>query len=96
MPDIKIFSRTGELLVTAENCPEELRERFPVLQRAYNASVAADILLEQAKDSVANCTLQAAAAERYVKQNFPPRGDAGRIADLKAMIVQRRIDRFGS
>ena len=55
MPDISIFDRRGVLILTAENLPDDpaLRERFPVLKQAYDASMAADAALEAAKDTLA-------------------------------------------
>jgi hypothetical protein len=97
MPDLHIFSKDGKLLLNEENLPDDpaLRERFPVLKAAYETSLAADAALEEAKDRLASCVQQVSAAEQYIKVHFPPRGDAGRIADHKAMIAENRRERFG-
>jgi len=97
MTDIQIFSRTGELVVNPSNMPDDpaLRERWPVLKSAYDASVAADAAYEAAQEHIATCAQQVASGEQYIRVHFPHRGDAGRIQDLKAMIAQTRKDRFG-
>jgi hypothetical protein len=97
MPDISIFDRRGVLILTEENLPDDpaLRERFPVLKQAYDASMAADAALEAAKDTLATCVQQVSAAEQYIAVHFPMRGDAGRISDLKRMIADTRRERFG-
>jgi len=95
--DIQIFDRAGKLVVSPENMPNDpaLRERFPILKQAYDASVAADAAYESAKDYIATCAQQVASAEQYIRVHFPARGDAGRVADLKAMIANNRRERFG-
>jgi len=92
MPDIHIFDRAGRLLLTADTLPDDegLRTRFPALLDAYEKSTAADAALEAAKDSVAACVVQVGSAEQYIKQHFPPRGEAGRIADARATFRQNR------
>jgi hypothetical protein len=57
--------------------------------------MAADAALEAAKDTLATCVQQVSAAEQYIAVNFPARGDAGRIADVKAMIASNRREQFG-
>jgi len=97
MPDIQIFDRSGKLILTEENLPDDpaLRERFPVLKAAYKSSLSADAALEAAKNTLASCVQQVASAEQYIKVHYPPRGDAGRIADLKQMIADNRRAMFG-
>jgi hypothetical protein len=73
----------------------ELRARFPVLKAAYDATLAADAALEAAQESLASCVTQVRNIEQYIGVHFPPRGDAGRIADLKQMIANTRRERFG-
>jgi hypothetical protein len=95
MPDIALFSKTGELLVTDQNCPDDLRERYPALKAAYESSLTADAALEEAKDRLARSVQQVGAAQQYIAVHFPNRGEVGRIADTKHMIAEKRRERFG-
>jgi len=97
MTDIHLFSKTGELIVNETNMPDdpELHARFPVLRDAYDATKAAEAALELAKDALASCVTQVRSAEQFIATHFPPRGDAGRIDDLKRMIADTRRERFG-
>ena len=97
MTDIHLFSKKGELIANLDNIPDDpaLKARFPVLKSAYDANLAADAALESAKDTLATCVQQVHAAENYTNVHFPPRGDAGRIADLKHKIAADRRERFG-
>lgn len=97
MTDIQIFNRAGELVVSPENMPDDpaLRERWPVLKAAYDASRAADAAYKSAQEWIASCAQQVANGEQFIRVHFPHRGDAGRISDLKNMIANNRKERFG-
>ncbi len=90
MPEIKLFDGGGGLLVTEENCPDDLRERFPAFKAAHAAMIAADAALEDAQNRVASCVTQIGSLQQYIRRYFPPRGEADRIAAARLTFRQNR------
>jgi len=76
---IELFDSRGRLRSVADLEPEvvaladpTVTENFMVLKAAIEASAKDDADVEAAKDSIAVCINQMAAAEAYLKEHYPP------------------------